>query len=82
VTAVADKVEEPRLTMTINLTEGRPTMQLTDQWEENHQPFARTAGRTIADLHPKEGASLREIHKRKEEEEGKLTKERRKQRGR
>jgi len=44
-TAAAEKVEEPRLTMTINLTDRRPTVRLTDRWEENHRPFNRTEGR-------------------------------------
>jgi len=67
--------------MTINLTDRRPTVQLTDRWEENHRPFDLNQREETASTQPKEGRSRREIHQRREEAEGKPTEGRRKQRG-
>jgi len=67
--------------MTTNLTDRRPTVRLTDRWEENHRPFDLNRREETASTQPKEGRSRCVNPERKEEAEGKPTEGRRKQRG-
>jgi len=67
--------------MTIKLTDRRPTVRLTDRWEENHRPFDLNRREETASTQPKEGRSRCVNPERKKEAEGKSTEGRRKQRG-
>jgi len=66
--------------MTINLTDRRPTVRLTDRWEENHRPFDLSDGRKPPALNQRRKKQERDRHQGKEEAEGKPTEGRRKQR--